>query len=99
MLIESNPDATFKSANIISTNATGVVLLSRGATKDIRCTLNRRRAASPLVWWVEGEQRWKAPGHALGFLPLNWGGTEQNCTVTCMVLKAKANDRHKSSSP
>ncbi|GFW95801.1 hypothetical protein TNCV_5023361 [Trichonephila clavipes] len=34
-----------------------------------------------------------------GFLPLNWGGTEQNRTVTCIVLKAKANDRRKNSSP
>ncbi|GFX13867.1 hypothetical protein TNCV_3421781 [Trichonephila clavipes] len=30
--------------------------------------------------------------------PLNWGGIEQNRTVTCMVLKAKANDRRKNSS-
>ncbi|GFT67003.1 hypothetical protein TNCV_1348481 [Trichonephila clavipes] len=30
-----------------------------------------------------------------GFLHLNFGGTEQNCTVTCMRLKAKANDRLK----
>ncbi|GFV57645.1 hypothetical protein TNCV_3132331 [Trichonephila clavipes] len=28
-----------------------------------------------------------------GVLPQNWGGTEQNRTVTCMVLKATANDR------
>ncbi|GFX85388.1 hypothetical protein TNCV_3715621 [Trichonephila clavipes] len=28
-------------------------------------------------------------------LPQNWGGTEQNRTVTSMVLKAKANDRRK----
>ncbi|GFX08059.1 hypothetical protein TNCV_1237381 [Trichonephila clavipes] len=26
-------------------------------------------------------------------LPLNWGGTETNRSVTCMVLKATANDR------
>ncbi|GFX22669.1 hypothetical protein TNCV_2994041 [Trichonephila clavipes] len=26
----------------------------------------------------------------------NWSGTELNRTVTCMVLKAMANDRHKS---
>ncbi|GFW83341.1 uncharacterized protein TNCV_2544391 [Trichonephila clavipes] len=62
-------------------------------------TLNSRRASSPLVWLVEGEERWEIPGHFQGFLPLNWGGTEQNRTVTCMVLKAKANDRRKSSSP
>ncbi|GFV89930.1 uncharacterized protein TNCV_4642731 [Trichonephila clavipes] len=27
------------------------------------------------------------------FNPLNWGGTEPNHTVTCMVLKATVNDR------
>ncbi|GFW70326.1 uncharacterized protein TNCV_5131521 [Trichonephila clavipes] len=26
-------------------------------------TLNSRRAVSPLVWLVEGEERWKAPDH------------------------------------
>ncbi|GFV34550.1 uncharacterized protein TNCV_1448561 [Trichonephila clavipes] len=54
-------------------------------------TLNSRRAAS----LVEGEERWEAPDHPQGFLPLNWGGTEQKRTVTCMVLKAKANERRK----
>ncbi|GFV33418.1 uncharacterized protein TNCV_4164551 [Trichonephila clavipes] len=62
-------------------------------------TLSSRRAASPFVWLVEGEERWVAPGHPQGFLPLNWGGTEKNRTVTCMLLKAKANDRRKNSSP
>ncbi|GFV87629.1 uncharacterized protein TNCV_779131 [Trichonephila clavipes] len=62
-------------------------------------TLNSHRAASPLVWLVEGEERWETPVHLQGFLPLNWGGTEQNRTVTCMTLKAKANDRRKNSSP
>ncbi|GFT49476.1 uncharacterized protein TNCV_3366711 [Trichonephila clavipes] len=56
-------------------------------------TLNSRRAASPLVWLVEGEKRWEAPDHAQGFLLLNWGRLDQNHAVTCMVLKAKANDR------
>ncbi|GFT54728.1 hypothetical protein TNCV_5001101 [Trichonephila clavipes] len=56
-------------------------------------TLNSRRAASPLVWLVEAEERWEVLGHTL-----NWGETEQNCTVTCMVLKAKANDRLNNSS-
>ncbi|GFW31188.1 uncharacterized protein TNCV_2577701 [Trichonephila clavipes] len=51
-------------------------------------TLNSHRATSPLVWWVERTERWKAPV----FLPHNWGGTEQNRTVTCRVLKAAAND-------
>ncbi|GFV49810.1 uncharacterized protein TNCV_1390921 [Trichonephila clavipes] len=62
-------------------------------------TLNSHRAASPLVWLVEGEERWEAPGQPHGFFSLNCGGTEQNRTVTCMVLKAKANDRSESSIP
>ncbi|GFX31299.1 hypothetical protein TNCV_2061181 [Trichonephila clavipes] len=44
---------------------------------------------------VEGEARWEAPDHPQSVLPQNWGGTEQNRTVSCMVLKAKANDRRK----
>ncbi|GFX24626.1 uncharacterized protein TNCV_3344061 [Trichonephila clavipes] len=51
-------------------------------------TLNSRRAASPLVRWVEGKERWEAPDH-----PQNWGETEQNRSVTSMVLKATSNDR------
>ncbi|GFW43094.1 hypothetical protein TNCV_1474891 [Trichonephila clavipes] len=42
----------------------------------------------PLVKLVEGEERWEAPDYPQGVLPRYWGGTEQNCTVTCMVLKA-----------
>ncbi|GFY02581.1 hypothetical protein TNCV_3504611 [Trichonephila clavipes] len=53
-------------------------------------TLNSRLAAIPLVWLVEEEERWEALGHPQGFLP----GDGQNRTVTFMVLKAKANDRH-----
>ncbi|GFV73417.1 uncharacterized protein TNCV_3389331 [Trichonephila clavipes] len=68
-----------------------IVLLRHGGT------LNSRRAASPLVCLVE--EKWEASDHPQGFLPLNWGGTEKNRTVTCMVLKAKANDRRKNSSP
>ncbi|GFV44834.1 uncharacterized protein TNCV_563831 [Trichonephila clavipes] len=34
-------------------------------------TLNSRRAASPLVRLVEGEERWEAPDHPKGVLPLN----------------------------
>ncbi|GFY34102.1 uncharacterized protein TNCV_4983051 [Trichonephila clavipes] len=41
-------------------------------------TLNSRRAASSLVRLVEGEERWEASGR-----PQNWGGIEQNRTVTC----------------
>ncbi|GFX25645.1 uncharacterized protein TNCV_2082801 [Trichonephila clavipes] len=31
--------------------------------------------------------------HPQSVLPLNWGGTETNRTVTCMVLKVTDNDR------
>ncbi|GFV05426.1 ATP-dependent DNA helicase [Trichonephila clavipes] len=54
-------------------------------------TLNSRRAASPLVRWVEGEERWETPDHPWGILLPNWCGTEKNRTVTCVVLDAKAN--------
>ncbi|GFV49567.1 hypothetical protein TNCV_3191481 [Trichonephila clavipes] len=46
---------------------------------------------------VEGgeRERWDAPDHIQGILLLNWGETELNLFVTCMMLKAKANDmRH-----
>ncbi|GFW47403.1 uncharacterized protein TNCV_4536931 [Trichonephila clavipes] len=45
-------------------------------------TLNSRRAASLLVRWVEGKERWEAPDHPQGVLPLNWGETELNHSVT-----------------
>ncbi|GFX33590.1 hypothetical protein TNCV_1932571 [Trichonephila clavipes] len=35
-------------------------------------TLNCRRAASPLVRLVEGEERWKAPDQPQSVLPQNW---------------------------
>ncbi|GFV93912.1 hypothetical protein TNCV_1811671 [Trichonephila clavipes] len=54
-----------------------------------------RRAARLLVRLVEGEDRWEATDHPQDVLPRNWGGNEQNLNVTCMVLKAKANDRRK----
>ncbi|GFV99102.1 uncharacterized protein TNCV_1510781 [Trichonephila clavipes] len=56
-------------------------------------TLNSRRAASPLVCLVEG------PCQPQDLLPLNWGGTEQNRTVTSLVLKAKTNDMRNNSNP
>ncbi|GFS55117.1 uncharacterized protein TNCV_2441871 [Trichonephila clavipes] len=56
-------------------------------------TLNIRRAASPLVRLVEGKERREASDHPQSILPLKWGGTELNLTVTCMVLRATANDR------
>ncbi|GFT91254.1 uncharacterized protein TNCV_4044791 [Trichonephila clavipes] len=56
-------------------------------------TLNSRRAASPLVRLVEEEERWEAPDHHQGVLPQIWGENELNRSVTCMELKATANDR------
>ncbi|GFV72664.1 uncharacterized protein TNCV_411831 [Trichonephila clavipes] len=59
-------------------------------------TLTSRRAASPLVRLVEGEERWETPDHPQGVLPLNWDETELNHSVTCTVLKATDNDRRHS---
>ncbi|GFW23966.1 uncharacterized protein TNCV_4950121 [Trichonephila clavipes] len=67
--------------------------------KDVRMparhgvTLNSHRAASPLVRLVEREERWEASHHPQSVLPLNWGGIESNRSVTCVMLKATANDR------
>ncbi|GFX07055.1 transposable element Tcb2 transposase [Trichonephila clavipes] len=55
-------------------------------------TLNSRGDTSPLVILVEGEDKRKASDHPRHLHPQNWGETQQNCTVTCMVLKAKANN-------
>ncbi|GFU10609.1 uncharacterized protein TNCV_1772891 [Trichonephila clavipes] len=35
--------------------------------------LSSRRAASPLVRFVEGEERWEASDHPQSVLPLKWG--------------------------
>ncbi|GFX61382.1 uncharacterized protein TNCV_4894261 [Trichonephila clavipes] len=56
-------------------------------------SLNSRRAASPLLRLVEGEERWEAPDPLQGILPLNWGKTERNHSVPCLVIKATDNDR------
>ncbi|GFY10350.1 hypothetical protein TNCV_2630271 [Trichonephila clavipes] len=58
-----------------------------------------RRAASRLVRLVEGEERWEASVLPQGVFPQNWGRNEQNHTVTCMVLKATANDWRKNAAP
>ncbi|GFW21342.1 hypothetical protein TNCV_1531671 [Trichonephila clavipes] len=63
---------------------------------EVRRYLNSRRATSPLVKLMEGEEMWKVPDHLQGVLPQNWCGTEPNRTVTYVVLKAKADDRRKS---
>ncbi|GFY27278.1 uncharacterized protein TNCV_2068981 [Trichonephila clavipes] len=51
-----------------------------------------RRAVSPLMRLVEGEESWEASDHPQGVLPQKWGESELNCTVTCMVRKVTAND-------
>ncbi|GFW05889.1 hypothetical protein TNCV_603611 [Trichonephila clavipes] len=58
-------------------------------------TLNSRRTASPFVRLVEEEERREAFDHPQDVLYQNWGETKQNRTVTCMVLKAKANEKDK----
>ncbi|GFV36387.1 hypothetical protein TNCV_2234341 [Trichonephila clavipes] len=62
-------------------------------------TLNGRRAANSLARLVAGERG----GRPLTLpqspqFPENWGGTELKHTVTCMVLKTKA-DAKSTSSP
>ncbi|GFY32235.1 cullin-4A [Trichonephila clavipes] len=58
-------------------------------------TLNSRRAASPLVRLAEKEEMLDAPDHSQNVFHQTCGGTELNCTVTCMLFKAKAKDRRK----
>ncbi|GFV41915.1 uncharacterized protein TNCV_4140221 [Trichonephila clavipes] len=58
-------------------------------------TLNSRGAARPLVMLVVREERWEAFDLFQGNFTQNWGNTEPNRYVTCMVLKYTANDnRH-----
>ncbi|GFU55683.1 uncharacterized protein TNCV_1649921 [Trichonephila clavipes] len=61
----------------------------------LRCveTVIELSSRSPLERLVEGEERWKALDHHQGIPPQYWGETELNRSVTCMVLKATANDR------
>ncbi|GFU64146.1 uncharacterized protein TNCV_3745141 [Trichonephila clavipes] len=56
-------------------------------------TINSNRAARPLVRLVEREEKREALDPPQSVLFLYWGGTDSNRTVTCMVLKATANDR------
>ncbi|GFV43450.1 hypothetical protein TNCV_5151 [Trichonephila clavipes] len=59
-----------------------------------RVTLNSCRATSQLVRFVEREKRREYSNHPQN-VPQNWGGTEQNHTVTCIVLKVNADNRRK----
>ncbi|GFU48550.1 uncharacterized protein TNCV_1439261 [Trichonephila clavipes] len=58
-------------------------------------SLNSRQVASLLARLVDGVEMWVAPAQPQGVLSKNWGGTERNPTVTCMVFKAKDNDGRK----
>ncbi|GFT16753.1 uncharacterized protein TNCV_1333671 [Trichonephila clavipes] len=49
-------------------------------------------ARSPLMRLVEREERWEAPDHPQDALSQNWGETELNSSVICVVFKAAAND-------
>ncbi|GFW37783.1 hypothetical protein TNCV_4629881 [Trichonephila clavipes] len=58
------------------------------------CTLNSCQATSPLVRLVKGERGGKPLTYPRMFVhPQNCCGTEPKRPVTCMVLKAMANDR------
>ncbi|GFW88119.1 hypothetical protein TNCV_217911 [Trichonephila clavipes] len=57
-------------------------------------TLNSLRVASHLQRLEEADERWEASNYPkTGVKNQNWRETEPNYTVTCMVLKAAANDR------
>ncbi|GFV69482.1 hypothetical protein TNCV_2778971 [Trichonephila clavipes] len=58
-------------------------------------TLNISRATKPLEWTKE---RGRSPSdHPPGILSQYWGGQESKHIVTCLVFKAVANDKRKSS--
>ncbi|GFX45497.1 uncharacterized protein TNCV_2740341 [Trichonephila clavipes] len=99
ILAATEPDPHVRSSHVDSNPEDGMDICKCIALLRHGGTLNSRRAASSFVWLVEGEEEREATGHPQGFLPLNWGRTEKNRTVTCMVLKAKANDMRKNSSP
>ncbi|GFU35142.1 hypothetical protein TNCV_933831 [Trichonephila clavipes] len=55
-------------------------------------TLNSHRAASPLVWLVEGIERWEAPDHPrCPPSKLGWKRAKSYCHL--YGVKAMANDR------
>ncbi|GFT45156.1 uncharacterized protein TNCV_4775491 [Trichonephila clavipes] len=56
--------------------------------------LNSRQVISRLVKLVEEKERWEALDHPHR-PPQNWGESEKNRTVTCVILKVKANDKRK----
>ncbi|GFV77166.1 hypothetical protein TNCV_2108521, partial [Trichonephila clavipes] len=60
-------------------------------------TLKSHHAASLLVRLVDGEERWEALDNPQGVLPHSSSEMEPHHTIACLVLKAKTNDRSKTS--
>ncbi|GFV16099.1 uncharacterized protein TNCV_3378631 [Trichonephila clavipes] len=58
-------------------------------------TINSCQDTSPLMKLVAGEVGWGPLTTPSNIFPPNRVGTEQNRTVTCMMLKTKANDKRK----
>ncbi|GFX26886.1 uncharacterized protein TNCV_1840581 [Trichonephila clavipes] len=61
---------------------------------NVQCLLGRENSKEPLCRKSSREVGGRGrevgdPWPLQGVLPQNWGGTEENCTVICMVLKAK----------
>ncbi|GFV50278.1 uncharacterized protein TNCV_621881 [Trichonephila clavipes] len=63
-------------------------MFANGRVPSRHGTLISRRAASPLVRLVEGK-RCGRPLTTPSVLPLNWGGTEPNRTVTVWCSKLR----------
>ncbi|GFY32331.1 hypothetical protein TNCV_3558391 [Trichonephila clavipes] len=49
------------------------------------------RSAKTILRLVERAESLKAPNHPQGALPQNFGGSETNHPVTCIMLKAEGN--------
>ncbi|GFW53780.1 hypothetical protein TNCV_3938741 [Trichonephila clavipes] len=56
-------------------------------------TLNSCRDTSPFVWLVEGKERSETPDHTAAVLSQNGAVIELNNNITCIELKATANDQ------
>ncbi|GFU42891.1 hypothetical protein TNCV_3140531 [Trichonephila clavipes] len=77
--------------------STKTLFSSRGSTKapsSSRGSLNSKQPSSRKFSREVGGRPLNLPQ---GVLPQNWGGPELNRIVTCLVLKATANDRRTSS--
>ncbi|GFW29701.1 hypothetical protein TNCV_3935681 [Trichonephila clavipes] len=73
--------------------AIGIYLFGSTLKSDTSFRVMQCRKSSREV--DEREREMGGPDYPQGVLPQNWGRTKQTHTVTCMVLKAKANGRRK----